>query len=96
MTDILLSFTVNEAFTLGMFVAFGILMLVRAVNKPQKEKSLDLRLVDLIELVRISDDEHEVWVRTSTGLIVNYSITREVFNKIVDRIDNERINDITT
>lgn len=96
MTDLLLSFTMNKAFILGMFVAFGILMLVRAINKPPKVKSLDLRLVNLIELVRISDDEHEVWVRTSTGLIVNYTITREVFNQIVDRIDNERINDITT
>ena len=95
MTDLLLSFTVNEAFVLGMFIAFGVLMLIRAVNRPPKEKSLDLKLVDLVELVRLSDDEHEVWIRTSTGLIINYTITREVFNKIVDMIDHERINDIT-
>lgn len=96
MTDILLSFSFNEAFVLGMFIAAGLGMILYAVNDPPQEKSLTVNLVNLIQLVRISDNEHEVWVRTESGLIINYTITREVFNQIVDMIDHERINDITT
>ncbi len=95
MMELFLHLSPNETAVLIAFVSVGILVLLSALVDHPTEHTLHMSTADLVALIWISDEEHEVWVRTKSGLIINYTITREVFNKIVDMIDHERINDIT-